>query len=63
MDVDSTKVVSTDKDAQRNSDSLIEQNCEISKPEYGQRARNSCMGFKYFERDLTVFSEEEGIYK
>ena len=30
---------------------------------YPLRARRACMDFCYFERDLEVYSDEEGVYK
>lgn len=47
----------------RDIDSVIEQNCQIAKPLYDEKSRNVCMDFCYYERDLEVFSEFEGLYK
>ena len=47
----------------RNIDDVIEERCRIPPPKYHERARAMCMDFCYFESELEVFSDEEGITK
>ena len=57
------KLLGTDEDYFRNMDDYIAEKTGIERPEYGARARELCMDFCYFDRDLAVFSEEEGIHR
>ena len=56
-----TKVLDTNEEEMRNTDSLLEEKCEIPKPVYDERARELCMDFCYFDRDVEAYSEIEGL--
>lgn len=47
----------------RNIDEVILDHCKIPKPSYKERARVMSMEFCYFERDLDVYTDDEGVEK
>ena len=57
------KILESNEDDLRNIDDILNERCGIPKPKYRNRARTMCMEFCYFERDLEVFSDEEGRHK
>ena len=42
---------------------MMEEMHDIPKLNYDERARNLCMDFCYYERELEVYSEIEGLQK
>ena len=58
-----TKIISSNEENLRNLDEVILESCRIKKPHYRIRARSLCSDFSYFDKDLEVFSDEEGDNK
>ena len=55
------RIVDDNEDSLRNVDELIEERCDIKLPWYGQRSRELCMEFGYFDHAEEVYSDEEGV--
>lgn len=51
-----TKVLETNEEEMRNTDEVLEEKCNIPKPNYDDRCRVMCMDFCYFEREVEVYS-------
>ena len=60
---DDTKILPSNIDYLMNIDEMIEEHCKIPKPKNGERARGLCMKFCYFDRELEVYTDEEGVEK
>ena len=58
-----TKILNSNREQLRNMDEVIQEKCQIKKPVYSSRARSLCHEFNYFEQDLEVFTDEEGLHK
>ena len=60
---DGTKILASNEDYLRNIDEMIEEHCKIPKPKNSERTRGLCMEFCYFDRELEVYTDEEGVEK
>lgn len=58
-----TQIYDDNEEFLRNIDEVIEEKCGISMPKYGEREREMCMDFGYFDHELEVYSDEEGVQK
>ena len=45
----------------RNVDDVINESCQIKTPSFLERGRALCQDFSYFDKELEVFTDEEGV--